>query len=249
MGKYIIEVCANSAAGAINAQIAEADRVELCSGLSEGGLTPSFGEMAVARDALNQTKLNVLIRPRGGDFLYTPAEQKVMFLNIEMAKKLGVDGIVIGCLTPQGDVDTELMKLLISKAGGLDITFHRAFDMCCDPFKAIHDIAALGCKRILTSGMQATAEEGIPTLKELIDYAAQKIIIMPGCGINSGNIRKIATETGAREFHFSAANTMYSKMLYRNQRVKMTDVSSPQEYEWRESSVYQIKEITNTLNQ
>ena len=218
---YKLEICANSVESCIEAQRGGAFRVELCAAIPEGGTTPSYGSILTAREKLHETKLHVIIRPRSGDFLYGEIDREIMLKDIELCRKSGVDGIVIGCLTPQGDVDMELNKKLIDAAGEMSVTFHRAFDMCRDPFESLENIIALGCSRILTSGQQPTAEQGIPLIKKLIKQANNRIIIMPGCGINENNIRKIALETGAQEFHLSLRNKVTSKMIYRNPSISM----------------------------
>ena len=145
--KYRIEICANSVASCLQAQKGGAYRVELCAGIPEGGTTPSYGETAVARQLLN-IKLNIIIRPRGGDFLYSEVEHQAMLHDIEIAKKLGVDGVVFGCLTAEGEIDMERNKELIEAAKGMNVTFHRAFDMCKDPFKSLEKIISLGFDKI-----------------------------------------------------------------------------------------------------
>lgn len=230
MDKYKIEICANSAESVFQAQLGGADRVELCASIPEGGTTPSIGEIALVANDLKNTKLHVLIRPRGGDFCYSKYELDIMRLDIVSAQRHDVDGFVLGCLTPEGDVDKEAMKKVLKETQGESITFHRAFDMCKDPFQALEDIIELGCDRILTSGQQPTAEEGIPLIKKLVEQAAGRIIIMPGCGINPQNIRKIAEETGATEFHFSGRKAMESPMKYRNSKVSMGGTVKIDEY-------------------
>lgn len=205
--KSKIEICANSVESAVKAQEGGAYRVELCAGIPEGGTTPPFGDMRMARQLLQQTKLHVIIRPRGGDFLYSPLEQEIMLHDIKVARQLGADGVVFGCLTAEGDVDMDAMKKLMNAVGDMNVTFHRAFDMCKDPKKALEQIIELGCTRILTSGQEANAVKGIPLLKELVEQADGRIIIMPGCGVNPNNIRQIAEETGASEFHFSGRSS------------------------------------------
>lgn len=218
--KYKIEICANSVASCLQAQKGGAYRVELCAGIPEGGTTPSYGETAVARQLLD-IKLNIIIRPRGGDFLYSEVEHQAMLHDIEMAKKLGVDGVVIGCLKANGTIDMERNKELIDAAKGMNVTFHRAFDMCKDPFESLEQIISLGCDRVLTSGQQPTAIEGVSLLAELVAKANGRIIIMPGSGVNEENIATIAAETKATEFHFSAREPIDSKMEYRNPNLKM----------------------------
>ncbi len=218
--KYRIEICANSVASCLQAQKGGAYRVELCAGIPEGGTTPSYGETAVARQLLN-IKLNIIIRPRGGDFLYSEVEHQAMLHDIEMARKLGVDGVVIGCLNADGTIDMQRNKALIEAAGGMSVTFHRAFDMCRDPFESLEQIIALGCDRVLTSGQQPTAIQGVSLLAQLVAKANGRIIIMPGSGVNEDNIATLAAETKATEFHFSAREPIDSKMEYRNPNLKM----------------------------
>lgn len=228
--KSKIEICANSVESAVKAQQAGAYRVELCAGIPEGGTTPSFGEIRMARQLLHQTKLHVIIRPRGGDFLYSPIEQEIMLHDIKVARQLGADGVVFGCLTAEGDVDVPLMKKLMNGVGEMSVTFHRAFDMCSNPKEALEQIIDLGIDRILTSGQESTAEKGIPLLKELVELADDRIIIMPGCGVNAENIRKIAEETGTSEFHFSGRSAVESGMIYRNSKVSMGGTVKIEEY-------------------
>ena len=215
------EICANSLESCVEAQRAGADRVELCAGIPEGGTTPSYGDIVVARRVLTTTKLHVIIRPRGGDFLYSDLEKEIMLEDVRMACRLGVDGVVFGALTAEGDVDVAFMRELMTAAEGLSVTFHRAFDVCRNPFEALEQIIDLGCDRILTSGQEPNAEDGVELLKQLVDKAENRIVVMPGCGVNANNIAKIARETGAREFHFSGRSKRESSMLFRKSRVSM----------------------------
>jgi len=223
---YKFEICANSVASCIAAQDGGADRVELCAGIPEGGTTPSVGMIRCARESIC-IGLNVIIRPRGGDFLYSESEIREMVYDIKAAKGLGVDGLVFGCLCPDGSVDMENMRLLMEAAGDTPVTFHRAFDHTSDPLKALEDIIELGCARILTSGCRPTAVEGAPLLAQLVEKAGDRIIIMPGCGINEGNIAETARLSGAREFHFSAREPVESGMTFRNQDVVMGSEEDP----------------------
>ena len=246
---YKLEICANSVQSCIEAQKGGAYRVELCAAIPEGGTTPSYGDIAVARELLNETKLNVIIRPRGGDFLYSELEHKIMVKDIEMCRQLGVDGVVIGCLTPDGDVDMPRCGELIGAAGEMDVTFHRAFDKCSDPFKSLEDIISLGCSRILTSGQQPKAEQGVELLKKLVKKAGSRIIIMPGSGINEDNIVKIASETGAVEFHLSAREAVESKMKFKNSAVSMGGTNiTINEFEQLITSAEKVKNTLNILN-
>ncbi len=219
--KSILEICANSVESAVNAQKAGASRVELCAGMPEGGTTPSFGTILAARRLLDATRLHVLIRPRGGDFLYTRLEQEIMLHDIKMARQLGADGVVFGCLTAEGYVDIPLMTKLLNATDGMSVTFHRAFDVCRKPKEALEQLIDLGISRVLTSGQEPTAEKGIPLLKELVTRAKGRIVIMPGCGVGAFNIRRIAEETGAHEFHLSGRSPVEGGMIYRTTKVSM----------------------------
>ena len=229
--KRIIEICANSAWSCVEAEAGGASRVELCAGIPEGGTTPSYGEIKTAQALTSQIAINVIIRPRGGDFLYTEAEIQSMLLDIELCKQLGVHGVVFGCLTQEGDIDVPLMRRLIEAAKPLSVTCHRAFDVCRDPFAALEQLIELGCDRILTSGQQSTAEKGIPLLKQLVEKAGDRIIIMPGCGVRENNIARIEAETGAKEFHTSARSVVYSQMAYRKEEVPMGSSAVTSEFE------------------
>lgn len=242
---FRIEICTNSAESVRAAVAAGADRIELCAGMPEGGTTPSYGEIALVRELI-PAGMHVIIRPRGGDFLYSEEECEVMCRDIEMARKIGVDGVVIGCLTADGEVDADKMRKLMSVAGDMSVTFHRAFDMCRDPYRALEAIEQLGCDRILTSGQQASAEAGIPLLKGLVDRA-RRVIIMPGCGVNGGNIRKIAEATGACEFHLSARISVGSDMIYRNPAVSMGGTVQVAEYGRDVTSADKVREAIAAL--
>ena len=224
---FKFEICANSVESCLAAQEGGANRVELCAGIPEGGTTPSYGEIKVARKLLNETKLHVIIRPRGGDFLYTPLEIERMEEDIRLCRELGVDGVVIGCLTEDGEVDMEANRRLVELAKGdselkpMSVTFHRAFDRAANPQKALEDIISLGCDRILTSGQQPKAVEGVALLAELKKIAAGRIILLAGCGVNEDNIRTIFDATNIHEYHFSARVNVPSKMKQLNTNVYM----------------------------
>ena len=227
----IIEVCANSAQSCVEAEAGGAARVELCAAIPEGGTTPSYGEIMMARKLTHRIAIHVLIRPRAGDFLYTEAEVGAMLHDIKAAQSLRVQGVVLGCLTPDGDIDEPLLDRLIAAARPLSITFHRAFDVCRDPHHALECLIRHGIDRVLTSGQEATAVEGIPLLRDLVQQADGRIIIMPGCGVRANNIARIEAETGAQEFHTSARRVIESRMLYRNERVPMGSTAITSEFE------------------
>lgn len=201
---FEFEICANGVESCLAAQDGGADRVELCAAIPEGGTTPSYGEIQVARRLLTQTRLHVIIRPRGGNFVYSALEAERMAMDIAMCRRLGVDGVVFGCLTREGDIDMALCQRLMQEAQGMSTTFHRAFDRTRAPRQAMEDIIRLGFDRVLTSGQKPTAEEGIALLEELNRQAQGRIILLAGSGINEENIQKIQRATGISEFHFSA---------------------------------------------
>ena len=248
MKKFQFEVCANSVESCLAAQAGGANRVELCAGIPEGGTTPSYGEISTAREMLTTTRLHVIIRPRGGDFLYSPIEVKTMLKDIEMARQLGADGVVFGCLTANGEIDLPAMQELMKASQGLSVTFHRAFDVCCNPEKALEQIIELGCNRILTSGQQPTAEIGIPLLKELQQQAFGRIILLAGCGVNEKNIARIASETGIQEFHFSARESIKSDMKYKNESVSMGGTVHIDEYERNVTTAQRVTDTIQAIN-
>ncbi len=212
--KLKFEVCLDSVESAIAAQKGGADRVELCDNLFEGGTTPSAGTIKSARNRIS-IGLQVIIRPRGGDFCYSDIEMEIMKEDILTARELGADGVVIGILKPNGEVDTQRCAELIKIAGNMNVTFHRAFDMTPDPFAAMEDIINIGCSRILTSGQEATVPEGLDLLNKLVAAASDRIIIMPGNGITERNLDKVIRETGASEYHIYIHSPKPSRMEYR----------------------------------
>lgn len=241
----ILEICAGSVASAVAARDGGAQRIELCAALEVGGVTPSAGLIAEARK-VEELVLNVIIRPRGGDFLYDDYEVACMEEDIRTCKRMGVDGVVIGALTANGDIDTATCKRLIKAADGMSVTFHRAFDMCRNPQKALEELITLGCHRVLTSGQAPTAEAGIELLSKLVEQANGRIIIMPGCGVNSNNAAKILKATGANEIHASARKSVGSGMIYRNSSVSMGN-SDSDEYARKETDVNEVRAIKNNI--
>jgi copper homeostasis protein len=218
--RILIEICTYSLEYAIAAQAGGADRVEFCAGPAEGGTTPSAGSIELARQQL-KIALNVLIRPRGGDSLYTAHEFAAMKQDILLCRRLGVDGVVLGVLLPNGHVDRERTGELVELARPMSVTFHRAFDMAADPLTALEEVIALGCDRVLTSGQAASAMDGADLIAELVQRAGERIIIMPGGGVRDTNLSLLAAKTRAREFHSSARTFVPSAMQYRNPRVSL----------------------------
>lgn len=220
-GDFKVEVCANGVESCLAAQQGGADRVELCAAIPEGGTTPSYGEIKVARRVLTTTRLHVIIRPRGGDFLYTDLELERMAADIAMCRELGVDGVVFGCLKADGTIDMEKNRYLMEQAGGMSTTMHRAFDRAAHPEQALEDAIALGFDRILTSGQQPKAVQGVDLLARLNRQAAGRIVLMAGSGVTEENIREIRETTGLDEFHFSGRESQASAMQYVNPNLYM----------------------------
>ncbi len=226
----IYEVCVDSVAGVRAAKAAGADRVELCGDLLEGGTTPSRGMMRQAR-TIAGIRLNVMIRPRGGDFLFDDDEFAIMQADIDTAKAEGADGVVIGLLTADGTVDGERTRDLIARARPLSVTFHRAFDMTPDPFQALKTLVELDVERVLTSGQEATVLEGLPLVAKLVDQGAQRIIVMPGGGITVRNVERIVAAAKPQEIHFAALEPAASGMQFRRHHVFMGGELRPPEYD------------------
>ena len=244
----LIEVCIDSVESAVTAQAGGAHRVELCDNLLEGGTTPSAGMIAVTRRRL-AIGLQVMIRPRGGDFCYSDADFQVMRHDIRVAKSLGADGIVFGILRPDGTVDRARSAALIELARPLNVTFHRAFDVTRDPFAALDDLIALGVDRVLTSGQESSALEGLDLIRELVRVAGGRILVMPGGGVDERNVAKIVDQTGAAEVHVSVRRPVDSAMEYRSTRVFMGGVLRPPEYERMETSLARVQQIVAAIPQ
>jgi copper homeostasis protein len=217
----IVEVCTDSVTASCVAQLGGAYRIELCSGLSEGGVTPSAGLIGETRKAVD-LKVYVLIRPRGGDFLYNEWEFKVMREDVHRCGQLGCDGVAIGLLQRNGLIDKARCRELVETAHGysMGVTFHRAFDRSNDLFRALEDVVDIGCERILTSGGHPTAEEGAQTLRELIELAGDRITVMPGSGVRLENAFELVRATGLKEIHGTFRCPQPSRMDYHNPLIK-----------------------------
>lgn len=215
----LLELCVDSVESARTAAENGADRLELCGDLMVGGVSPSpFLIEAVQKLGV---PVNVLLRPRFGDFCYTPSEREILLREVELCRKLGVNGVVLGALEPEGRLDRELLARLIAAAGPLHKTLHRAFDLCRDPFEGLEDAVELGFDTILTSGQAASAPQGAELLARLNRRAAGRLTILAGSGVNSGNLARLAEETGLRAFHMSARRGEDSPMRFRRAGVPM----------------------------
>ncbi len=241
----IIEVCVDSVESAIAAERGGADRVELCDNLMEGGTTPSAGMIELARKHLS-IGLQVIILPRGGDFCYSDIEFEIMKHDIQIAKELGADGVVIGILKPEGIVDLERTAALIDLARPLNITFHRAFDMTRDPYQALEDLVELGVDRILTSGQAYSVLEGLDLIAKLVQVAGDRIIIMPGGGTER-NLQKVITEALIKEAHVIGPKERGSAMQYCREGVFMGGELRPPEYARLVTDPEKIKNLRTSI--
>ena len=212
---FKLEICSFDLLSALLAQEAGAHRIELCAGPAEGGTTPGPGLIRAARERIH-IDVYPIIRPRGGDFLYTDEEFDIMMKEVAYCKQVGCNGVVIGLLNTDGSIDKVRTGRLVDLAYPLGVTFHRAFDWAANPFEALEDIISLGCERILTSGQRPTAPEGAELINELVRQADDRIIIMPGSGIRADNILALAERTDASEFHTSARTKVSSQMDFIN---------------------------------
>jgi copper homeostasis protein len=244
--KFSLEICVDNVESAIDAQNAGADRVELCDNLLEGGTTPGYGTIVSARNNLN-IGLNIMIRPRGGDFLYSDLEYDVMRRDIDICGECGADGIVLGILRSDGTIDVERTANLIELAHPMSATFHRAFDMCSDPLQGLEDVITTGADRLLTSGQKNSAEEGAEMIYQLIGQASGRIIIMPGSGIRESNISSIAKITGAKEFHLTGRRVIDSDMTFRQKGISMGSSQKIPEFSRKVADPDMIRSIINIL--
>jgi copper homeostasis protein len=214
MPSTLLEVCVTSVESAVAAERGGAARVELCSDLLEGGVTPSAGLIARTRARIG-IGLHVLVRPRGGDFCYQADEFAVMEEDVRTTKQLGADGVVLGLLLPDGRVDVERTRRLVELARPLPVTFHRAFDLAADLPRALEEVIAAGAARLLTSGGARSAEEGAATLAALVRAAGPRLIVMAGGAVRPGNARALVERTGVREVHAGLEEPADSPMVHR----------------------------------
>ena len=241
-----IEICVDSVESCINAEKGGADRLELCGNMFEGGTTPSYGVLELAREKVSKP-IYAMVRPRGGDFCYDDIEFEIMKKEIKLMKELKIDGIVFGILTKEGKVDKERCSQLLDLWGNSKATFHRAIDVSCNLNEACEDIISLGFERILTSGGEANVMSGIIKLKELVEKYNDKIIIMPGSGINERNIEYIKGTVKANEYHMTANKTVNSVMEYKNENVFMGAALRPPEFSVKYTDANKVKNIKSKL--
>ncbi|WP_157150239.1 copper homeostasis protein CutC [Brachyspira sp. SAP_772] len=241
-----IEICVDSVESCISAEKGGADRLELCGNMFEGGTTPSFGVLELAREKIN-IPIYAMVRPRGGDFCYNNIEFEIMKREIKLMKELKIDGIVFGILTKDGKVDKKRCCELLDLWGSSKATFHRAIDVSSDLNKACEDIISIGFERILTSGGEANVMSGIIKLKELVEKYNDKIIIMPGSGINERNIEYIKEIVKANEYHMTANKTVESVMQYRNENIFMGVALRSPEFSVKYTDENKVKNIKSKI--
>ncbi|NXD75526.1 CUTC protein, partial [Halcyon senegalensis] len=245
---FLMEVCVDSVESAVNAERGGAGRIELCAGLVEGGTTPSMGLLQVVKQCV-RVPVFVMIRPRGGDFLYSDREVEVMKADIRLAKLHGADGLVFGALTEDGRIDTELCTALLAVCRPLPVTFHRAFDMVHDPLVALETLISLGFERVLTSGCDSSALEGLSLIKRLAEQVMPSVLCVtwgffpPGGGITERNLQRILEGSTASEFHCSARSARDSGMKFRNPNVAMGASFSAPEYSIKVADVAKVRTL------
>jgi len=230
VGHVLVEVCVDTVDGALGAERAGADRVELCSGLELGGLTPGPGTLAETRERVG-IPLVVLIRPRRGDFLYSPADLAAAWRDVEAAREAGADGVALGLLDADGGLDRERTAALVELARPMNVTFHRAFDLARDRAGVLEELVELGVERVLTSGGAPDVQAGEEELRRLVDLAAGRIVVMAGGGVRAGTVARLVEATGVPEVHLSARGMEPSGMRYRNPGCDLGSGRIPGEYE------------------
>jgi len=242
----LVEACVDSLASARQATAGGAGRIELCANLIEGGVTPSLGMLAMIREQIS-VPVHVLIRPRGGDFLYDEDEMAVMLRDIAGCRAIGADGVVIGTLSPGGTIDGATTRRLVEAARPLAVTFHRAFDLAREPRAALEELVALGIERVLTSGQARTAEAGIPALARLVSQAGGRITILAGGGVDESNAARIVRVTGVREIHIRGSRVTTSAMEFRRDGVTMGKSYQPDEYRRVETDSERVRAIVSEV--
>ncbi|MBW6481186.1 MAG: copper homeostasis protein CutC [Bacteroidales bacterium] len=240
-GKILLEVAVFTPGSALIAAKAGADRIELCSGFSEGGLSPSTGTIQHVREKLN-IPVHIMLRPRIGDFIYDAAEKEIILKDVAFCKKLGIDGIVTGALNPAGKIDTDFMQKVVEAAGEMPVTFHRAFDLTSDLSESLETLIDCGVSRVLTSGGKASVPDGLEAIISLVSQAADRVIILPGGGITTGNVKNIIHRSGVKEVHFSGKELVTSYMNPKD-GVSLTSHGQVSDYQWYECDTEKIEAL------
>lgn len=248
MMKRKLEICCYTAESAIKSAHAGAHRIELCDNMPEGGTTPSFATIKFVVAQL-PIPVNVIVRPRSGDFLYSDVEYQIIKEDIAQIKSLGANGIVVGFLNPNGEIDLKKTAEIVELAAPMEVTFHRAFDMCQDPFVALEQLKKLGVARVLTSGGYANAQLGASVIAQLVQQSNNEIIIMPGSGVNDKTLGDILHHTQANEYHSSAKTFVMGGMQFKNNKVTMGGDNESNEFRYISVDASQIKNMLNILTE
>jgi copper homeostasis protein len=244
--KFKLEICVDNIVSTIIAQESGADRIELCGSLPEGGTTPGLGTIRTIREKIS-IGLHVIIRPRGGDFLYSNSEYEIMKRDIEICGENGANGVVLGILLPDGNIDIDRTARLIELSRPMSATFHRAYDLTDDPVKNLEGVISTHADRLLTSGLRNKAEDGLDLISKLVEIADERIIIMPGSGIGESNIRLIANKSKASEFHLTGRKSIDSGMIFRREDVSLGGSYDRSEYTRKIVDGEVIRSIISTL--
>lgn len=247
MASKKLEICCYSVQSCINAQEGGANRIELCASMPEGGVTPSYGMLKAALQHV-QIPIYVMIRPRGGDFLFNQTEKEAMLEDIAQLKTLNPGGFVIGALGAKGNLDLKTIESQLAATGNFPVTFHRAFDMCKDPDAAVKELAQLGIENILTSGLYQNAVDGLENLKHFVDLAEDKINIMAGSGVSPINIPQLAAAK-VHAFHFSAKKMHSSAMEFRNSKINMGGDKSVDEFAIYEADTSLVRQAVDVIRE
>lgn len=242
----VVEACVDSVASALAAERGGASRVELCDALFDGGTTPSAGMIAACKEAVS-IPVFVMIRPRGGGFVFSDEERDVMRRDIGIARELGADGVVIGGLLPNGEVDLALVRMLVAAAHGLPVTFHRAFDLTPDLEASLESLAGAGVRRILTAGGAATAAEGAPTLATLVRRAGSRIVVMAGGGVREENVRQLLSTSGVREVHVRLTRLTRGAAQPARRDLRVRRALPDDEAAWEETDERRVRSFVDAL--
>lgn len=247
MSQVLIEVACFTPESALKAVSNGAGRIELCSGYSEGGLSPSAGTISLVRNKVD-IPIHVMVRPRVGDFLYNSTDMEAIFREVSFYRELGVDGIVVGILTSDGHVDTKAIAQIVEKASPMTVTFHRAFDQCTDLKDELLRLIDCGVHRVLTSGGKADVISGLDNLKKLVEIAENKIIVLPGGGIRADNVQQIVQRLGVPEIHLSAKALVNSRIENVNENLSLCDPNGLHDFSWYECDGLKVSEVSQLLN-
>lgn len=242
----LVEIASFTPESALWAAQAGADRIELCSGYAEGGLSPSIGSVALVKERVT-IPVHVMVRPRVGDFVYHEDELQSMAKEIVFYRQMGIAGVVLGVLTEEGKVNVNATTRLVEMARPMSVTFHRAFDQCANPLQALDDLIRCGVDRVLTSGGKVSVLEGLPMLRAWMDYVGDALMILPGGGITADNVQTVVSQLEAKEIHLSGKKKVHSSMNRASCSVSLCSPEEVHDFQWYECDVFQIQNVKNKL--